>query len=161
MQLACERLTGQPVQRLDTAAMAWGRDQEAAAAALYADRTGAQVEEIGFVRHPHLEAGCSPDGLIDWDGLIEIKCPFNPINHVETLEGGVPAEHIAQIQGQMWVTGRTWCDFVSFDPRMPPRLQLYVQRVDRDPAYITKLGDEVASFLSEVSAMVERIQRLG
>jgi hypothetical protein len=76
--------------------------------------TGIEVEETGFVAHDTLYAGCSPDGLVDWDGLIEIKCPYNSAVHIETLLGGMPADHMAQVQGQMWITGRQWCDFVSF-----------------------------------------------
>ena len=159
-ELVVERLTGQPVTKFTTAAMQWGTEQEAAARAAYERRAGVEVEETGFVSHDTLLAGCSPDGLVDWDGLIEIKCPWNTGVHIETLLGGMPADHMAQIQGQMWITGRQWCDFVSFDPRMPEPLQMYVQRINRDPAFIADLERQVTSFLAEVGSKVEALRRL-
>ena len=159
-QLVVERLTGQPVPAYENAAMRWGAEQEAAARAAYEQRTGVAVEETGFVAHDTLMAGCSPDGLVDWDGLLEIKCPYNTGVHIETLLNGMSAEHTAQVQGQMWITGRQWCDFVSYDPRMPEPLQLHVQRINRDPAFIADLERQVAEFLAEVGAQVEALRRL-
>ena len=159
-ELIVERLTGQPVPSYENAAMRWGTEQEATARAAYERRTGVAVEETGFVAHDTMMAGCSPDGLVDWDGLIEIKCPYNSAVHIDTLLNGMPAEHAAQVQGQMWITGRQWCDFVSFDPRMPAELQLHVQRINRDPAYVADLERQVAAFLSEVGAQVEALRRL-
>jgi hypothetical protein len=140
--------------------MLWGTEQEAAARAAYEQRTGIEVEETGFVAHDTLYAGCSPDGLVDWDGLIEIKCPYNSAVHIETLLGGMPADHMAQVQGQMWITGRQWCDFVSFDPRMPEPLQLYVQRIPADPKAIADLAFGISAFLKEVGSKVEALRRL-
>lgn len=160
MELVLERLTGQPVPNYENAAMRWGTEQEAAARAAYEQRTGVAVEETGFVAHDTLMAGCSPDGLVDWDGLIEIKCPYNSAVHIDTLLNGMPAEHTAQVQGQMWITGRQWCDFVSYDPRMPVPLQLYVQRINRDQAFIADLERQVTEFLNEVGAQVEALRRL-
>ena len=159
-ELVVERLTGQPVPAYENAAMRWGAEQEAAARAAYEQLTGVAVEETGFICHDTLYAGCSPDGLVDWDGLIEIKCPFNSAVHIETLLNGMPAEHTAQVQGQMWITGREWCDFVSFDPRMPEQLQLYVQRIHADPKAIADLAFGVSAFLKEVGAQVEALRRL-
>ena len=158
-ELVVERLTGQRVQKYVTAAMQWG-DHEPAARTAYERITGRIVEETGFVAHDTLMAGCSPDGLIDWDGLIEIKCPFNTANHIETLLNGMPSDHIPQVQGQMWITGREWCDFVSYDPRMPEALQLHVQRIQRDEAFIADLERRVTSFLAEVGNQVEALRRL-
>lgn len=159
-ELVVERLTGQPVQRFATAAMNWGTEQEAAARAAYEARTGVAVEETGFVAHDTLMAGCSPDGLVDWDGLIEIKCPWNTGVHIETLLSGMPADHMPQIQGQMWITGREWCDFVSYDPRMPAELQLYVQRIHADPKAVADLAFGISAFLKEVGEKVEALRRL-
>jgi len=159
-ELVVERLTGQPVPSYENAAMRWGTEQEAAARAAYEQRTGVAVEETGVICHDVLMAGCSPDGLVDWDGLIEIKCPFNTGVHIDTLFSGMPAEHTVQVQGQMWITGRQWCDFVSYDPRMPAELQLYVQRINRDPAFIADLERQVTEFLAEVGAQVEALRRL-
>ena len=159
-ELVVERLTGQPVPAYENAAMRWGTEQEAAARAAYEQRTGIEVEETGFVAHDTLYAGCSPDGLVDWDGLIEMKCPFNSAVHIETLLGGMPADHMPQAQGQMWITGRQWCDFVSYDPRMPAELQLHIQRINRDSAFIADLERQVTEFLTEVGAQVEALRRL-
>jgi putative phage-type endonuclease len=159
-ELVVERLTQQPIQRFQNAAMAWGTEQEPAARAAYERATGRIVEETGFVAHDTLLAGCSPDGLVDWDGLIEIKCPWNTANHIETLLNGMPSDHIPQVQGQMWITGREWCDFVSFDPRMPEALQLHVQRIQRDPSFIADLEAKVTSFLQQVGTQVEALRRL-
>lgn len=159
-ELVVERLTQQPIQRFQNAAMTWGTEQEPAARAAYECVTGISVEETGFVAHDTLMAGCSPDGLVDWDGLVEIKCPWNTAVHIETLLNGMPAEHMPQLQGQMWITGRQWCDFVSYDPRMPAELQLHVQRINRDPAYVADLERRVTEFLAEVGAQVEALRRL-
>ena len=159
-ELVVERLTGQPVPAYENAAMRWGAEQEAAARAAYEQRTRVAVEETGFIAHDVLMAGCSSDGLVDWDGLIEIKCPYNSAVHIETLLNGMPAEHMPQVQGQMWITGREWCDFVSFDPRMPEPLQLYVQRIHADPKAIADLAFGVSAFLKEVGAQVEALRSL-
>ena len=159
-ELVVERLTNTPAQRVVTSAMNWGTEQEPAARAAYERATGRIVEETGFVAHDTLLAGCSPDGLVDWDGLIEIKCPYNSAVHIETLLNGMPAHHTAQVQGQMWITGRDWCDFVSYDPRMPETLQLHVQRITRDPGFIADLEARITSFLHQVGNQVEALERL-
>jgi putative phage-type endonuclease len=159
-ELVVERLTQQPVQRFTTAAMNWGTEQEAAARLAYERHADIEVQETGFVAHDTLMAGCSPDGLVYWDGLLEIKCPFNTGVHIDTLLNGMPEHHTAQIQGQMWITGRDWCDFVSYDPRMPVELQLHVQRIERDEAFIADLERRVSSFLSEVGKQVEALRVL-
>jgi putative phage-type endonuclease len=159
-ELVVERLTQQPIQRYTTAAMTWGTEQEPAARAAYERITGRIVEETGFVAHDTLLAGCSPDGLVDWDGLIEIKCPYSTAVHIETLLNGMPSDHIPQVQGQLWITGREWCDFVSFDPRMPEALQLHVQRIQRDPSFIADLEAKVTFFLQQVGTQVEALRRL-
>ncbi len=159
-ELVVERLTQQPIQRYVTSAMQWGTEQEPAARAAYERATGISVEETGFVAHDTLLAGCSPDGLVDWDGLIEIKCPYNSAVHIETLLNGMPAEHTAQVQGQLWITGRQWCDFVSYDPRMPEPLQLHVQRIQRDPGFIADLEARITIFLQQVGTQVEALRRL-
>lgn len=152
LQLVTERLTGIPAESYQNAAMAWGTEQEPFARAFYEAETGDMVEQVGFIKHPGLAwAGASPDGLIGTDGGIEIKCPFQSSVHVETLQSGMPSEHKAQVQGVMWVTGRKWIDFISYDPRMPEKLRLYVQRIERDDAYIAELEKSVSAFLSEVA----------
>jgi hypothetical protein len=116
------------------------------------------VEEVGFVQHPSLLAGASPDGLIGLDGCLEIKCRLTA-NHIETLKAGhMPPEHMAQVQGQLWLTGRRWCDFVSFDPTVPENARLFIERIDRDDQYIADLASAVSDFLAEVAADVAFLQ---
>lgn len=157
MEVVCERLTGEPAQHYVNAAMQWGIDQEPYAREAYINRTGRQVDEVGFVRHPELMVGVSPDGIVELEGLIEIKCPSTS-THIDTVINGMDPEHLAQIQGQLWVTGYDWCDFVSFDPRLPKGIDLYVQRIHRDQTYITNLETEVRRFLGEVDAMVATLK---
>lgn len=157
VEVVCERLTGEPTQRFVNSAMQWGTEMEPHAREAYVKRTGRQVDEVGFIRHPELAAGVSPDGIVELEGLIEIKCP-STANHLDTLLNGMPEQHMAQIQGQLWVTGYPWCDFVSFDPRLPRGLDLHVQRVERDQGFIDHLDNEVRRFIDEVDAMVTSLQ---
>lgn len=157
VELATERMTKQASEKFVSAAMQWGVENEAGAKIVYSQQMGVEVDEIGFCKHDTLEAGASPDGLIDWDGLVEFKCPYVSAVHIETWLYGMPSDHMAQVQGQMWITGRQWCDFVSFDCRMPEDLQLYVQRIHRDNAYIAALEAEVRNFLGEVDGLVSTL----
>lgn len=151
-QLVTERITGQPCRQYESAAMRRGKELEPHARMAYEAETGNLVDEVGFILHPVVTwAGCSPDGLIGDDGGVEIKCPDNPVIHVQTLSGGMPTEHLPQVQGCMWITGRSWWDFASYHPDMPDeRMRLYVERITRDEAYMTALNDEVHAFLAEV-----------
>lgn len=156
LQLVTERLTRQPCETYKNAAMEWGTQTEPFARAAYETDRGLMVDETGFLPHPTVQwVGGSPDGLVGQEGLVEIKCPHNSVVHVETVTGGMPAEHRAQVQGLLWITERQWCDFISFDPRMPDKLQLYVERVKRDEDYIAKLAAEVEQFLGEVEKQHE------
>lgn len=160
-QLVAERLTGEVAESYTNAAMTWGIEKEPDARAAYEFHTDAEVVEIGFVEHPNIGmTGASPDGTVGSDGLIEIKCP-NTANHIETLRGrAVPSKYILQIQWQLACTGRQWCDFVSFDPRMPEHMRLFVRRVPRDERLITELSGEIIAFLVEVNDTVEELNRL-
>lgn len=155
VELALERITGQRQESFTNTAMQWGTDNEPLARAAYEAKTGALVEEVGMIAHPTIAmSGASPDGLIGADGLLEIKCP-NSATHVKTLRTGKPdAKYITQMAWQMACTDRKWCDFVSFDPRMPEGLQLFTVRVMRDDKMIADLETEVESFLVEVAEMV-------
>jgi putative phage-type endonuclease len=154
VDIATERLTKSATPHYSNSAMQWGVTHEASARIVYEQRRQLQVEETGFIQHKELDAGASPDGLVDWDGLIEIKCPYNSSVHVMTWMDGMPEDHAAQVQGQLWITGRQWCDFISFDPRMPPALQLYVERIGRNDSYIAGLETEIRKFLIDVDTMV-------
>lgn len=155
VRLAVERLTNEPAKGYQNEAMMWGNEQEPEARMAYEALTGEIVEETGFIHHPIIEwCGGSPDGLVGEDGGIEIKCPYESAVHVETMMTE-ECDHLQQIQGLMWITGRKWWDFVSYDPRMPSGLDLYVQRIERDDAYIAKLEAGVLAFLAEVQAQHE------
>ena len=155
IELALQRVTGTIEEGFTSAAMEWGKAQEASARVAYEVFSGNFVDQIPFVDHPSIEwFGCSPDGLIDDDGLTEIKCP-NSSTHWATLKSKeVPAKYIIQMQTQMSCTGRKWCDFVSFDPRMPDRSKLFVKRVDRDEKLIQDIEYGVKQFLDEVAKEV-------
>lgn len=157
--LIVERLTGQKAEGFTSAAMQWGTDTEPQARAAYEFHTDANVVEDGFCLHPHIpDFGASPDGLIGDVGLLEIKCP-NTAAHLEVLlSGTVPAKYVTQMQAQMACTGRAWCDFVSFDPRMPVEMQMFVKRVARDDAFIAEMEGEVSAFLAELTQKMDALR---
>lgn len=162
MQLVCERLTGLPQPSYRNAAMEYGTEQEPFARMAYEAATGEVVIESEFVPCPDLQGyGASPDGLLfDADAGLEIKCPYNTAVHLVTVDKGrMPSEHVPQVQGNMLATGRSAWDFVSYDPRLPEHLQLFIQRIPRDEEYIATLRREITAFLSEVDAMVVRLNR--
>ncbi len=158
-QLITERLTGQRTETYSNAAMQHGTDTEPQARAAYAWETGNAVAECGFIDHPRIRmSGASPDGLVGSDGLLEIKCP-NSATHIATLRGEpIDGKYIKQMQWQLACTGRLWCDFASFDPRLPEPMQLHVQRVARDGAMISEMETEVAAFLTEVDDAVRELE---
>ena len=159
-ELICERLTGSRGDSYMNAAMAWGTATEPPARSAYEAATGQLVETVGFVPHPTiLEAGASPDGLVGDDGLVEIKCP-NTSTHIDTLLGkSVPSKYITQIQWQLACTGRKWCDFVSYDPRMPENMQMFLFRVPRNDETIAELVKEVVQFLLELDGKITNLQK--
>ena len=160
-QLVVERITGEKAESFTNAAMQWGTDQEPFARGAYEAATGNMVEETGFVNHPTIAmAGASPDGLIGDDGCVEIKCP-NTATQIETLlTGAIPSKYVAQMQFQMACTGRAWCDFVSFDPRMPAKAQMFVKRLVRDDEYIANMEGEIQKFLAELDAKVQQLNTI-
>jgi putative phage-type endonuclease len=157
-ELIAERLTGAKAEKFSNAAMAWGTETEPQARAMYEFMRDCLVTEVGCVLHPKIDMACaSPDGLVGDKGLVEIKCP-NTAAHIETLRGfAIDGKYIKQMQWQMACTGRDWCDFASFDPRMPGDMQIHVQRVPRDGAMIVDLEREVTAFLAEVDAAVAEL----
>lgn len=155
IELALQRVTGVIEPSYTNDAMKWGTETEPQARVAYEVKTGNFVDQVPFIDHPNIEwFGCSPDGLVGTDGLIEIKCP-NSATHWATIKSGEPpAKYVIQMQTQMACTGAEWCDFVSFDPRMPERSQLFIKRVERDNAYIAEIEEEVKKFLEEVDVEV-------
>lgn len=160
-QLMVERLTGSVAESFTNAAMQWGTDQEPFARAAYEAHKGVLVDEVGFIAHPKIaDAGASPDGLVGDDGLVEIKCPATA-THIETLlSGEVPSKYLSQMRWQMACTGRAWCDFVSFDPRMPAAGQLFIRRVERDDDSLAALEREVVKFLAELEVKLTNLKAL-
>lgn len=160
-QLVAERLTGQATDTFKSGAMQHGTETEPMARMAYETETGQMVTEVAMITHPTIEmAGASPDGLVGEDGLVEIKCP-NTSTHIATLLADkVPSGYMAQMQWQMACTGRAWCDFVSFDPRMPEDMQLFIKRVPRDESLIAEYEEEVVKFLAEVQETVDKLIQL-
>lgn len=154
-ELVAERLTGNAAEGYMNAAMQWGVDHEADAKSAYEFRTDWGVLPGGFVLHPSMNyCGASPDGFVEDDGLIEVKCP-NTATHIDTLLGQpVPGKYLTQMQWQMACTGRKWCDFVSYDPRLPEAMRLFVKRVPRDDKLLDVLTAEAIAFLVEVNDTV-------
>jgi len=160
-ELIAERLTGEPAEKFTNAAMKWGTENEPDARIAYEFRTDSEVVQVGFIPHPTISmTGASPDGLVGDDGLVEIKCP-NTATHIDTLiSQTVPGKYVTQMLWQMACTGRQWCDFVSFDPRMPEHMRLFVKRVPRDDARIAELERDVADFLAELDGKVAELTAL-
>ena len=158
IRLVAERLTGKPQESFTNAAMEWGVETEPQARMAYEVSRGTFVEKTGFWVHPRIAyVGASPDGLVGEDGLIEIKCP-NTTTHLEYIwNNEVPSEYLKQMQMQMWITGRQWCDFVSFDPRLPEKNQLFVIRCNREDILISQIENEVLGFLKEIDLILERL----
>lgn len=158
-ELICERLTGAKAEGYTNAAMQWGTDTEPQARAAYEFMTDTAVAETGFHLHPAIgDMGASPDGLVGPDGLIEIKCP-NTATHLDTLLAeAVPQKYLLQMQTQMACTGRAWCDFVSFDPRLPVELQIWIKRIVRDDAVISEIESEARKFLGELSEKLDALR---
>jgi hypothetical protein len=161
MQLIAERLTGVPQESgYVNADMQWGVDHEAEAITAYEAETGVLVTPIGFCEHDAVMAGTSPDGFVGRDGLLSVKCP-RTANHLRYIRDGVePSEHAAQNTHELWLTGRAWLDFVSYDPRLPDRLQLLTIRVTRTPDQLADYEKKVVAFLREVETELNAIRTL-
>jgi len=160
-ELLVERLTGQPtVFGFVNDSMRWGTEHEDEAASAYAFYRDVVCEKITFVRHPELESGASPDRLVGDEGMVEIKCP-NTATHIETLLGAeVANKYYLQMQWQMECTGRKWCDFASYDPRLPEHLRLIVKRVLRDDKKIEEMAGEVSRFMQEMMTKLLQLEKL-
>ena len=160
-ELICERLTMTQADQFTNAAMQWGTECEPQARVAYEFLTDREVTETGFVLHGAIaDFGASPDGLVGDNGLVEIKCP-NTATHIQTLlEGAVPGKYVTQMMFQMACTGRQWCDFASFDPRLPESMRLFVKRVHRDESEVSRLETLVVEFLAEVDQTVSGLRSL-
>jgi putative phage-type endonuclease len=160
-ELVIERLTGTPAERFSNGAMQWGTEKEPEARERYQIESGNLVDEIAFVQHPRIAfSGASPDGLVGDDGLIEIKCP-NSATHIETLlSQKIPDKYQLQMLWQMACTQRSWCDFVSYDPRMPEGMQLWIQRYNLDHERLKTIEESVETFLAECAQKLDDLNAL-
>lgn len=158
-ELIAERLTGKTGESFSNSAMQWGTDTEPQARAAYEFMTDIEVTEVGFIDHPTIEmSGASPDGLAGHEGMVEIKCP-KTAGHLATLLGGsIPKKYMIQMQWQIACATRAWCDFVSYDPRLPAKHQLFVKRIERDAEMIADLEKEVREFLAGVEAKIIKLE---
>lgn len=153
-----EILTGEPASSVRAKSLDWGHDVEAAARQAYSAATGEIVETIVGVTHPlYPFIRCSPDGAVRPNGGIQIKCPASPVVHINTLRHGMDDEHKAQVQAEIWIQGLEWLDFVSFDPRMPEHLRLYIERITPDHAFIAAMETHCLSLWVEVQDLLETL----
>jgi putative phage-type endonuclease len=158
VRLAAERLTGEITESYSNSAMEWGVVNEEKAAMAYEVSKDTFLDRTGFWKHPTISwLGCSPDRLVGSDGLVEIKCPDSSTHVDYWLAKQVPSEYVKQVQGQIWVMEREWCDFVSFDPRMPEKNRLLVVRAYRDETLIKQMEEEVKKFLDEVEQLIIKL----
>ena len=153
-----ERLTGSPIESYVNAHMEWGTANEPLARAAYEIKTGIWVEQVAIVNHPTIESfAASPDGLVGEHGLLEIKCPKTSTHLTWMMKGEPPTDHKNQMMAQLACTGRHWVDFVSFDPRLPEHLQLFIARFEPEPEDIALLEEDVMIFLEEVKIMERKL----
>lgn len=160
-ELLCELLTGNPQTIKPTAAMMRGVELEDEAKAVYVMETGNTVTDTGFIEHPTISgSGASPDGLVGECGLVEIKCP-NTATHIAFLQSGKPdKKYIYQMQWQMACTMRDWCDFVSYDDRMPEKLAIKIVRINRDNDLIGEMEKEVSDFINKLNSLHKKLLKI-
>lgn len=155
MTIAGEQFYGTPTESFSAKSTEWGKDLEPFARQAYEVATGNMTIPSGFVLHPTIaHCGASPDGLIELDGGIEIKCPKDRRVHIQTWRSGMPVDHLPQVQGNIWINQREWFDFISYDPRAPEDFRLYVQRIYRDDKYILALESHITDFLADVQKLL-------
>lgn len=152
LKLMGERLTGEPAYHYQNDHMERGKGMEAEARDMYVFLSDLEPRQVGFIRNG--KVGCSPDSLIGNDGMLEIKTKLAHLQLDVLLSDAFPSEHVAQVQGQLWVAEREWCDFVSYWPKLKP----FTKRVYRDEAYIKNLETAVAIFENEMAALLDRLQ---
>lgn len=157
LKLAGEILTGEPMVNYQNAAMLRGKEQEGDARDRYSLLYDCEPVIVGFLEEPDVGAGASPDALLGDDGLLEIKSADPHVLIDKLMRGSFPSEHVAQAQGNLWISGREWIDLAIFCPRLP----LFVKRATRDESYIANLAAEVARFNEELAETVEKVRRYG
>jgi putative phage-type endonuclease len=158
LELAAESVTGEVEHFEPNKYMKWGTEKEPEAKSMYELITDNEVAEVAFIKHDTLNCGVSPDGLINADGGLEIKCPKTTTQIETFLSGKMPSQHKAQVQGCMWVTEREWWDFVSFDPRIVGESSFFTVRVERDEDYIANLAEQISLFDSELQSLINKLK---
>lgn len=155
--LLAERMTGESVDHFVSAPMKWGLQQEPNAKMAYEVQTGYQIQKCGFILHPTIEDfGATPDGLIDHDGCLEIKCPNTDTFLDFRVSQTIPVEYEWQMAAQLACTGRKWCDFVMYDPRVKRMENIIIQRfTPHKVAWIDMVELEAKAFLDELDRMWE------
>ena len=155
-ELIAQKVIGEIPETYENEWMIRGRELEPDAKAWYEFANGVTVQDVGFIKHDHFECGVSPDGLVNADGGLEIKCPA-PSTHVKYLrDGKLPAIYKPQVMGCMWITGRKWWDFLSYHPSMPP----FLIRVHWDSDYIVALSKEVEKACEIIAEETRKIEVL-
>ncbi len=158
LELAAESLTGEVEHFEPNKYMKWGTEKEPEAKSMYELITDNEVSEVAFIKHDTLNCGVSPDGLVNADGGLEIKCPKTTTQIETFLSGKMPSQHKAQVQGCMWVTEREWWDFVSFDPRIVGESSFFTVRVERDEEYIANLAEQISLFDEELQQLINKLR---
>lgn len=162
--LIAEVITGRVSEQHGSRATDWGTANEAEARMQYIMASGEVLTEVGFIDSTEMPGvGCSPDALVGTEGILEIKCPYNTSVHLKTiLSGKVPDEYEPQVHGNMWVTGRQWCDFVSYDPRVQQAgLSYFCIRVKRDEGYIEQIAETVSRFRQQLDIKLAKLIQIG
>lgn len=160
-ELVVGRLTGEPEEPYENAAMKRGKELEPLARSLYELTRGVDVVETGFVDHPTMEmCGASPDGLVGTDGGVEIKCR-NKAKHIAYwITGEISKDDMCQVQWEMECTGRKWWDFIAYHPAFPAHLQLWIKRIDRHEKFLEEARAIVGVFQLEVADTVKQLEAL-
>ena len=154
-----ERLTGKWAEHFVSDAMAWGIEHEDAARAVYETHSGLLVEDCSYFPHPIIaHSGATPDGLVGEDGVLEIKCPTTAVHLKTVLSGIIPPEHAYQMAWEIESSSRKWCDFVSYDPRLPGNVAFFCQRYTPDPSFMDELRADVIKFLAELDELEDRVR---
>lgn len=156
MKLLAERMTGQPLENYSNKWMQEGTETEPKAREYYEGLNSIKVEQVGFIQLGD-DIGASPDGLVGEDGQIEIKCPLPNTHLGYVLANKLPSEYKAQVQGGLWITGRQWTDFISFEPRIQSR-PFWSIRIERDEKYIKELAKTVWEFADELNILTEKVR---
>ena len=152
-RLAGEKITGMTEETYQSAAMQRGCELEDEARTFYEMTYGKEVKQVGFCIEEGL-GGCSPDGLVDEDGQIEIKCPSMAVHVGYLLDAKLPTEYFQQVQGQLLITGRKYCDFISYFPAIKP----FIIRVKRDEVFLKRLEVELKVFCKQLDEIIEKIK---